>query len=472
MNVRHAAEMRLRTAVDADGRLLAHEADLLFDGGAYAGAKPLPHLSLAGGVNTLAAYRVPHVRIEARTVYTNTVPAVHVRSPGEVQALFAGESQLGIIARALGVDPLDFRVRNAVRPGDAGAASDQFREVRAVEVLDAVRRELWDRPATPGRGRGVALGVRHVGPGGLTLRLRLTSDGRIQVPTGIPDQGAGAATIIRRVLAATASIDEARISVVRTSTADSPQDQGVGGSRVTHLAGRAAQLLGEALSEWLDERLPAAVPTVGPGAHVRDDRLVDGATGETLATFDELAARLVEPGTPVELTVRYEPPRMATTSRPTTVSPPRPWRSRWTRRPAPCRSSPTPSWWPTWGRSSIRWPIGGSWRASFAMGVGSALIEELTIDGGAITSLSLADARLPASTDVPPLRIVQLPTTIGPGAFGSKMAGELNNAQVAPAVANAIADATGARLTQLPLTAERVLDSLDALRANGRHALP
>lgn len=471
MNVRHASEMRLRTAVDADGRLLAHAADLLFDGGAYAGAKPLPHLSLAGGVNTLAAYRVPHVRIEARTVYTNTVPAGHVRSPGEVQALFAGESQLDIIARALGVDPLEFRVRNAVRPGEAGAAGDHFREVRAVEVLEAVRSELWDRPRVAGRGRGVALGVRHVGPGGLTLRLRLSSDGRIQVPTGIPDQGAGAATVIRRVLAATASVDEARISVVRTSTADSPQDQGVGGSRVTHLAGRAAQLLGEALSEWLDERLPAAVPTVGPGAHLHDDRLVDGATGETLATFDELAARLVEPGTPVELTVRYEAPAhghdepadygFAATAVEVEVD----------RETGAVRLTDALL---VADVGTVINPVAhrGQLEGGFAMGVGSALIEELTIDGGAVTSLSLADARLPASTDVPPLRIVQLPTTIGPGAFGSKMAGELNNAQVAPAVANAIADAIGVRVTQLPLTAERVLDGLDVLVADGSTGQP
>ena len=77
-------------------------------------------------MNTLAAYRVPHVRIEARTVYTNTVPAGHVRSPGEVQALFAGESQLDIIARALGVDPLEFRIRNAVRPGERGCGRRPF----------------------------------------------------------------------------------------------------------------------------------------------------------------------------------------------------------------------------------------------------------------------------------------------------------------------------------------------------------
>ena len=93
-------------------------------------------------VNTMAAYHVPHVLVDAWTVYTNTVPGGHVRSPGEVQALFAGESQLDAIARDLGLDPLEFRLRNVVRPGQPGAAGDHFREVRAVEVLEAVGRAL------------------------------------------------------------------------------------------------------------------------------------------------------------------------------------------------------------------------------------------------------------------------------------------------------------------------------------------
>ena len=108
-NVRHAAQLRLRSAVDPEGHLVAHEARVIFDGGAYANAKPLPALAPAGGTAIMSAYRVPNVRISVQVAYTNTVPAGHVRAPGEVQALFAGESHLDMIARELGMDPLKIR---------------------------------------------------------------------------------------------------------------------------------------------------------------------------------------------------------------------------------------------------------------------------------------------------------------------------------------------------------------------------
>lgn len=461
-NVRHAAEMTLRTAIDADGRLLAHDARLLYDGGAYAGAKPLPHLALAGSVNTLAAYRIPHVRIEALTLYTNSVPAGHVRSPGEVQALFAGESQLDEIARAIGVDPLEFRIRNAVTEGDVGAAGDRFRQARAVDVLEAVGRELsWATPRPSGRGRGVALGVRHVGAGAQSLRLRLHADGHIEVPTGLADQGAGAHTVIRRVLAGVLSIDEDRITVVRTSTADSPQDQGIGGSRVTHVAGRAAEQLGRDLLEWLDERIPRAVPNAPPSAVVRDDQLVDGEDGAVLATFEQLAARLVPADAPLELSARYdgtahghdEPGDYGFAATAVEVDVDR-----------QTGAVQLVDALLVADVGTVVNPVAhrGQLEGGFVMGLGGALMEELTAEQGAITSLSLADVRLPTSADVPGLRIVLLPTDVGPGPFGAKMAGELTNSHVAPAIANAIADAVGARVRELPLSAERVLDALSA----------
>ena len=461
-NVRHASTMTLRTAVDRDGTLLAHRADILFDGGAYANAKPLPHLALAGGVNTLAAYRIPHVQIDTRTVYTNTVPAGHMRSPGEVQALFAGKSHLDEIARALAIDPLDFRLRNAVREGDVGAAGDRFREARAVEVLEAVRRELpWPDTRRPNRGRGVALGVRHVGGGVQSLRLRLYADGRIEVPTGLADQGAGAHTVIRRVIASVLSVPEDRVTVTRVATAAASPDRGIGGSRVTHVAGRAAEQLGHDLLAWLDERLPAAVPDVPAGATLRDGRLTDPASGATLATFDELVARLVPADDPLELSAKYadtghgpdEPGDygFAATAVEVEVDP-ETGAVRVTDALVVADVGTIIN--PTAHRGQIE--------GAFAMGIGAALMEELTVDAGVMTSLSLADVRLPTSADVPSLRIVLLPTDVGPGPFGAKMAGELNNASVAPAVANAVADAVGARVRALPLSAERVLDALES----------
>lgn len=462
LNVRHAARIRLRTAIDAKGTLLAHEADVVFDGGAYANAKPLPHLSLAGGIATLSAYRVPNIRIEARTVYTNGIPGGHMRSPGEVQALFAGESHLDAIARELGEDPLAFRLRHVVRDGEVGALGEPFREARGAEALEAARAAIdWDRPRPPGRGRGVALGVRHVGGGAVTLRLRLTADGRIEVVTGMPDQGGGQTTVLRRVLALAASVDEGRILVTRRSTAGAPADPGVGGSRVTHIGSRAAELLGERLREWIDERLPRALPDAPANAELRDDALVDPSTGRVLLGFGELVARLVAPDEPVELEASFDAG---------THGPDEPGDNDF----AACavdlsvdRETGTIAIHDAVLAADVGTIINpiahaGQLDGGFAFGVGAALMEELVVEDGVVVGRSLGETRLPTIRDIPPLRQVLLPTAVGPGAFGAKMAGELSNSPVAPAIANAVADAVGVRITALPLTPERILAALRA----------
>jgi carbon-monoxide dehydrogenase large subunit len=461
MNVRHAARIRMRTAVDAEGYLLAHEADVLFDGGAYAAAKPLPHLSLAGGVATLSAYRIPNIAISARTVYTNTVPGGHMRSPGEVQALFAGESQLDTVARALGEDPLAFRLRNVARPGDAGALGESFREVRGAEILEAVRSASgWERPLAPGHGRGVALGVRHVGAGAISLRLRLGADGRVEVVTGLPDVGGGQSTVMIRVLALAASIDESRISVVHRTTSEAPADPGVGGSRTTHIASRVAERLGHRLKDWVEERVPGVVPDA-PGAELRDDGLVDPGTGRTILGFSELAGRLVDPGAPVELEADFEA---------AAHGPDEPGDNDFAAyavEVAVDRETGVVTVVDAVLAADVGTIVNpvahaGQLVGGFAFGVGAALIEELPVQDGVVVGRSLGEVRLPASRDIPELRQVLLSTTVGPGAFGAKMAGELSNAPVAPAIANAVADAVGVRLTELPLTPERVLAAIRA----------
>jgi CO/xanthine dehydrogenase Mo-binding subunit len=462
LNVRHAARLRLKTAVDADGRILAHRADILFDGGAYASAKPLPHLMLAAGNATMSPYRVANVRIEAKTIYTNTVPGGHMRSPGEVQALFAGESHLDAIARELGIEPLEFRLRNVVRDGEVGTLGDHFREARGAEVLEGVRTAMdWERSLPAGHGRGVAFGVRHVGGGAITLTLRLGSDGRLEVLTGLPDQGGGQTMVIKRVLALVASIDPARISVSRRTTAGSPNDPGVGGSRVTHIASRAADLLGHQLRDWIDERLPRALPDAPAGAELRDDAIVDPATGHVLLQFDELIRRLLPADEPLELTAVFDAG---------THGPDEPGDNDF----AACAVEVAVD--QETGTieildavfvldvGTIINPIAhaGQIDGGFAFGVGAALMEELIVEDGVMAGLSLGETRLPTIRDVPTLRQVLLPTSVGPGAFGAKMAGELSNAPVAPAIANAVADAIGIRPLELPLTPERILAAIRA----------
>ena len=459
-NTRHAATIRLRTAVDGDGRFLAHEARVVFDGGAYASAKPLPHLNLPGGVQTMAAYHVPSVKIDALTVYTNSTPAGHMRAPGEVQAMFAGESHVDLIARELNIDPIELRLRNVAVDGEQGGSGDRPRQARARELLETIRDEAgWGRELPPDRGRGLAIGLRHVGGGKTTLSVRFDRTGTIRVVTGIPDQGGGAHTVVQRVLASVASVAPDRIHIERGSTAVAPFDPGVGGSRTTHLASQAAARAGKALRQALED---AASRTLGESSEritLVDDWLV-GEDGANRVSLGGAAAVLVGDAGEIAVEGRYEahahgpgePGDYNYGAYAVEVAVDRETGEVCIERATLAADVGT-----------IINPVAhqGQLAGGFVFGLGGAVLEELGVDeSGRVTTLNLGDYKLPTTMDVPPLRTILVPTDVGPGAFGTKMAGELSNTAVAPAIANAIHDAVGVRLHQLPLTAERVREAL------------
>ena len=237
--VRHRSEMVLRTAVRADGTMLAHEARVKYNGGAYAAGKPSP-LLMPGEGYTKIAYRIPNARIEIATVYTNSVPGGSVRAPGDVQTLFAFESHIDTIARTLGIDPLDFREQNLLREGEEAVDGELFLDPRGGEVLAKLREAShWGTPLPSGHGRGVALSVRHIGGGKTSVKIMLTGDGQVAVLSGLPDQGAGAHTAVQRIAAQALGIPIESIVVRAGSTAEAGLDPGSGGSRVVHIVGGA-----------------------------------------------------------------------------------------------------------------------------------------------------------------------------------------------------------------------------------------
>ena len=211
--------MTLRSAVDADGRFLAHTMDVVFDGGAYAATKIGPACCPAACFRAWRPYRVPHVRMEARAVYTNNMPGGIMRSPGELQGVWAAESHVDMIARELGLDPIEFRLRNITRDGDTDVTGATVHVPQGAAVLRALasgaRRD--DRTA-PGHGRGIGLGTRHVGDGRSQMRVHAAARCAHQVETGLPDQGAGSHTVAQRVVAAALGVDAARVSVKYAST--------------------------------------------------------------------------------------------------------------------------------------------------------------------------------------------------------------------------------------------------------------
>ena len=199
-NPRHETVIRLRTGVKRDGSLTAHHVQFIVNSGAYAGYKPRGTI---GGANQAAGpYVVPNTRIESTHAYTNTVPGGHMRAPGEPQGVFAIESHMDEIARAIGMDPYDFRMKNLVDEGDETAFGERLHEVNAKETLRRAA-EATDYHTAKGEnvGRGIAMGDRGPGGGQGNAEITLAADGSVLLKTPIFDQGTGTYTTLRQVVA-------------------------------------------------------------------------------------------------------------------------------------------------------------------------------------------------------------------------------------------------------------------------------
>jgi CO/xanthine dehydrogenase Mo-binding subunit len=425
-NTRHAATITLRTGVDQEGRILAHTSHVVFDGGAYAAGKPVMTLMPGDAMLTLAGYRVPAARVEAMTVYTNQVPAGHSRAPGQPQNAFAAESHIDLIARDLGIDPLEMRMRNVVRQGDVDVTGQPWHGTDGPALLarlgassryDARVRSRHESGARA-TGFGFALGVRHVGRGRASMVLRVRGGGRVEVGTGVSDQGGGAHTLFQRIVAAELGIPLERVTVVRGTTDAVPSDPGVGGSRVTPVQGSAA----------LDaaRKLKAKLAELGRSLDDAGELIV---TGEAAQETHEASmyAYALEVGVDRETgTTKLEHATLVADVG-TVINP-----------------------------VALR----GQLEGGFVFGLGQAVMEELQVEDGRVVTANLGDYKLPTIADVPPLRIELITDHPGPGPFGAKSVGELANPAVGAAVANAVDDACGARVMSLPVTAEKIWTEL------------
>jgi CO/xanthine dehydrogenase Mo-binding subunit len=480
-NPRHGATCYLRTAVDEQGRMIAHESRVYFHDGAYAAGRPVAG-PILDGWSALDAYRIPNARMETFVCYTNTVTGGQMRAPGAATTAFIGESHVDEIARGMGMDPLEFRILNAVRPGDTGASGERLHDPRAVEVLETLRRETdWGKPLLPNRGRGLSLRSRDVGGGRAAVTLRLLEDRTIEILHGAPDQGGGSATVMHRIASTVLDVAPERIRVRYASTDEAPPNPGPGGSRLTHIIGQAtiegathmkarlqdlaAEMLGWPAGQVSLEgdEFRVVSPSAEERVNVPSPRAGEGEGGgasppELRASFDEVAERILRGGV-VETGGSYDSAEhehedgadagFCAYMVEVDVD------------PATGEVRPVDAVLVADVGTVIN-PLAhqGQLEGGFVFGMGNGLMEEIHIEDGRVTTLSLGDYKLPTVADVPPLRTVLLTTAPGPGPFGGKAAGELTNNAVAPAYANAVADAIGVRIRTVPVTAERVFAAL------------
>jgi len=453
---RHAEVLTLRSGVTRDGQMAARQAKLIFNCGAYGAFTPLH--TVHGGVHAGGPYRVPHIEIESLRVYTNTVPAGHMRAPGAPQTVFAVESHMDIMAHELGLDAVEFRRRNALAEGDPAPLGERWQHIRCQETLLAAAQAAgWGTAKPPYVGRGIGIYEREPGAfGPSSATLSIDVDGRLTLLTGAADTGTGSYTVLQQIVAEELHVPLAVVTVVQGDTDTAAFEVGAGGSRLTHTAGQATlaatRELKQALISLAAQRLGCAPAQV----QVHQERFV-AAAGHSLTLATLLAWAAEQGAVPLSRTGRYLPQGSAEVT-------------------SFCAQVAEVAVDPDTGQVQLRrlvtaHDVGtvlnplthqGQIEGGVVQGIGQALSEHLQVQEGTVTAQHLGDYKLPTLRDIPALTTVLIESQAGPAPYAGKAVGELSNVAVPAAVANAVFDAVGVRLMALPISAEQVYAGLQA----------
>jgi len=476
VRARHPFRIRVKTGATADGTLVAREIELLLDGGAYGDDSPgvLGYALLM----QCGPYRIPHVLAHGRVAYTNKLRFGAFRGFGVPQVTFATESQLDEIAARVGIDPIALRRKNMLVPGDPWFGGQAIRSNGLAECVDTVERESgWkERPKAMRRGRGVALSAHISGLLASGAIVRMLEDGSILLNTGAVDIGQGSNTVLTQICAESLKVPVDQVAIASPDTDGSPYNWGTTASRVTYVAGRsvvgAAAEVEKMLKEHAGEMLECSVDDLEllPGGRVA----IKGVE-ERAVTFAQISGRAHwAAGGPIIGThswvfdqKTFDPKRAVALGLPfaaigifsfnavvaeVEVD------------EATGKVRVVGAWSACdIGRAINPLMASGQVEGAFVQGMGFALTEEMVWDGARLANPSLMDYKIPTFAELPEtLRAYLIESDEPSGPFGAKSVGELGINGVAAAIANAVADATGLRFRDLPLTGERVLRGLIA----------
>jgi CO/xanthine dehydrogenase Mo-binding subunit len=459
-NPRHAAVMVVKTGVKRDGTLVARQIKAFWNGGAYGAMKPIPSVNLPGAVKAAGAYRIPNVKIDSYAVYTNSVPCGHFRSPGMVQLIFAGESQMDMIAKSLQIDPLEIRMRNALQDGDPTPGERGNRglvDVRSREVLEAAAEASnWKSfKKSPRIGRGVALSYRNVGIGDANARLSIGRNGTVSLLITYADTGTGAHTILCQMIAEVLGIPFNQVKLEVGTTDSFRSESGTGASRVTFVLGQAVLNGADKLKTLLRQRAARMLGVSAEEIEITNGKIVARARSSRSLSMGQVAAAAAAAGEPLQVESYYEatetPPEGVFTACVAEVEVDTETGQVRLRKLNTIHDVAT-----------ILNPVGhqGQIDSGIVQGLGYALTEELAIEDGRVTTLNLGEYKIPGIKDISTLQTTLVRGDVGAAPFQSKEIGESAISQVAPAIANAVYDAVGVRIMDLPITAEKVFRSL------------
>jgi len=448
------ADITVRLGARRDGTLTALAADLLLDAGAQEDGTVGIAAMLLG-----SSYRVPNLRVDGFEVLTHKTPTGAYRAPGAPQAYFALECAMDELARRLGQDPLELRLRSAVQEGDPRAAGSPWPRIGFIESLEAARSHpFWrERRRIPDEGYGVAAGGWPSGTEPAAAACRINGDGTITVQVGSVDL-TGTSTTFAQIAAEVFGVRTDAVAVHASDTDAAPYAGSTGGSKITFTVGNAVlQAAQEARQQVLEmaarelEASPADLELSEGRAFVR------GAPSRGVAVAD-LARRTTAYGggsPPLvgrgRIAIKRGAPGFAVQVARVRVD-------RRSGEVVPIGYLAVQDV----GHTLNPMAVEGQVRGGVAQSIGRALGEEMRWSAsGQLMTASFLDYALPRATDVPPIEVALVEVPAAEGPFGAKGVGEPPAVPGAAALANAVADATGARVRDLPLLPEKVLRAME-----------
>src|SRR5215813_9798855 len=456
---KHPCTFKIKSGVDRDGRIIARKCEVYWNGGAYADVGP--RVTQKSGFTASGPYDIEHVHVDSYALYTNLTPAGALRGFGIPQLVWSYESHTDMMARALKMDPVEFRRKNILKKGMAQATGTPVNDAPLEAVLDRIVARLnWGKPMDRGsgairRGRGLAIAIKAViAPTTSVAVLNVTADGSPILYCGTVDMCQGSDTALAQVFGEILNVPADSVRVVPLDTNLTPHDMGTLGSRSLFHMGHAVRMAAEecrakidALRKELGEPEGSNIPVaelfkkkygmqagniIGSGSYKPDYTPPQPGTGLTtnVAPFWMVA------GAGAEVEVDTETGKVAVTRLINVVD---------------CGRPINPK--------IVETQISGA----TLMQLGFTMFEKMHIDGGQVTNASLADYKIPGILDVPAVmenEAIDSIQTNGP--FGAKGVGETATFCCGPAIANAIDDAAGVRITELPLNAEAVYRAIRA----------
>ncbi len=442
----------IKIGVTKKGYITAASATFVYDAGGF---PEMSHTMFVRG-NTFSQYKIPNIKIEAFDVLTNTVPVTYYRAPSTPQSHFAIESQMDLISRALGMDPLQFRIQNSTAEGDTTPSGEILPKVGFKETLERMAEYLRQKGSLQGenRGRGVACGFWHGAAGSFGAYVNVNIDGTVTLVIGVTDVS-GSRTSIAQIVAEEFGIPMEAVSIVVGDTDTAPWSSPSVGSQtiysLSHAVYRACQDAKDQLRRLASPRLgvPASEIEFANGQAIfkgdTQKSIPLAALGRSSLGFrgeGPIVGRGSIAGLPpapsvavhaVDIEVDKETGKVKVLSYAVAQDV---------------------------GLAINPMSIEGQIQGAVTQGIGWALMEGYVFDRGKVQNTTFLDYRMPTATDVPMIDTMLVEVGSTTGIYGLRHVGEPPMVGTLAAVANAIHSATGVRLKTLPMTPEAILKGI------------